>query len=236
MPGNAPALEIVATSPSCAARAVGAGADRIEVCQALELGGLTPSPELLVKALEQSPPLGVHALLRERPGDFTYTAEELDLLVRQAQRLAFEGVQGLVIGASTAEGSLNIPGIRVLIEAGRQINSQMEITVHRAIDATPDPAHSVLELLQLPVTRVLTSGGRSTVGEGLPMIKRMVQRAEGRIEIMSGGGMKPRDVRAAYATGIAAVHFSAKIPYAQSLAVDEQQVRELRNLLDDLHY
>lgn len=227
-------LEIVATSGACAAKSLAAGADRLEACEVLELGGITPSPEVLDDILANSPRLGVHALLRSRPGDFRYTSDELSIMVKQAQRLVKAGVHGLVLGALTAQKTLDITAINRLIDAGKSINPNLEITLHRAIDSVPDPLIGLAQILELPVTRVLTSGGRETVGQGLPMIKDMVALTDGKLQIMSGGGMKPEDIHEACAAGVAAVHFSAKINYAETIMVDEGRVREVRHRLDTM--
>lgn len=228
------ALEIVATSGRCAWTAAAAGADRIEACEALDLGGITPGPEVLEDILERRPALGVHALLRSRPGDFHYEDAELRVMERQARRLARAGVDGLVLGALDAGGAVDLEAVARMAAAGLEVNPELEITMHRAIDASADPVASVTQLLALGIHRVLTSGGRDAAGEGLEVIARMAQAADGRIQIMAGGGMRARDVGPARGAGAAAVHFSAKTHYAGTIRVSEQQVRQLRSTLNAL--
>lgn len=230
-----PMLEIVATSGACAQRAARAGADRIEACQALELGGLTPSPEVLDQILEQRPRRGVHSLLRSRPGDFCYSTEEAAVMERQAVRLAAAGVDGLVLGALDRGGSLDLVMMRRWAEAALAVNQRLEITVHRAIDASQDPVVQLDRLLELPVHRVLSSGGQPTCRQGMDTIAAMVRRAVGNIEIMCGGGLTPDDIGSAYRAGVSAVHFSAKTGYADTIEVSEQQVRQLRCTLDEFN-
>lgn len=228
------ALEIVATSGNCARLAASAGADRIEACEALELGGITPGPEVLEDILEHRPRLGVQALLRSRPGDFHYTEDELRVMERQARRLARAGVDGLVLGALDARGRVDLEAVRRLAAAGLEVNPQLEITMHRAIDASSDLGASVTQLLALGIHRVLTSGGRENAGEGLETIARMVQAAEGRIQIMAGGGLRAQDIDPALRAGAAAVHFSAKTQDSGTIRVSGQRVQQLRSTLDAL--
>lgn len=228
------ALEIVATSGACARRAFAAGADRIEACEALELGCISPGPEVLEDILEHRPALGVHALLRNRPGDFHYGEADLQVMERQARRLARTGVDGLVLGAVDASGTVDLKAVARMAAAGLEVNPELEITMHRAIDASTDPVASVTQLLDLGIHRVLTSGGQDCAGEGLEVIERMVQAAGGRIQIMAGGGMKARDIGPALRAGAAAVHFSAKTQHAGTIRVSEQHVEQLRNMLNAL--
>ncbi|MFC9934363.1 copper homeostasis protein CutC [Glutamicibacter sp. NPDC127525] len=229
-----PALEIVATSGACAQRATRAGADRLEACQALELGGLTPNPEALEQIHEHRPPRGVHALLRSRPGNFRYTTEEAALMERQAARLAAAGVDGIVLGALDPRGALDLAMMRHWAEAALAVNQRLEITVHRAIDASRDPIGELARLLEFPAHRVLSSGGRRTVDQGMATIEAMVQAAGSRIEIMCGGGLQATDIESVRRLGVAAVHSSAKTRYADTIEVSEQQVRQLRCTLDEL--
>ncbi len=229
-----PTLEIVATSGACAQAAVGAGADRIEACEALELGGITPSPEVLDDILEHRPALGVHALLRCRPGDFHYDLADVAVMERQARRLVRAGADGVVLGALTADRQLDLQVIGRLAQASLEVNPEVEITIHRAVDASSDPVHAVSQLLALGVKRVLTSGGSDAAGDGMETIARMVQLAGTAIQIMSGGGMRVQDIAAAQAAGVSAVHFSAKTQQAGTIRVSADHVRELRSAVNAL--
>lgn len=230
-----PALEIVATSGVSAQLAVAAGADRIEACEALELGGITPSVEVLDDILEHRPELGIHALLRSRPGDFIYDKEDLSVMERQSSRLAAAGVSGIVLGALDRRGSLDLEAIQKLAGAALEINPDIEITIHRAVDASVDPVRAISQLLPLAPRRVLTSGGRESAGQGMATISRMVQAADSKIQIMSGGGMRVQDIATAQAAGVSAVHFSAKTQHAGTIRVSADQVRELRRAVNALN-
>jgi len=235
-PGR-PALEIAVTSAAGAVTACEGGADRVELCSALELGGVTPSQGLVEAAVATGVP--VHALVRCRPGGFTYDADELDVMVREIRALVRSGVAGVVVGALREDGSLDVDAVRWFVDAAldaaaaphqgvrppevaetpvrargsRQLPgvSSLEVTVHRAVDRAADPVAAVAGLAGLGVTRVLTSGGSSTVGAGLAtgMLPRMIEVA-GDVQVMAGGGVQLGDVPALVAAGVDAVHLSAK--------------------------
>jgi copper homeostasis protein len=209
-----PALEIAVTSAAGAVTARDGGADRVELCSALELGGVTPSQGLAEAAVATGVP--VHALVRCRPGGFTYDADELDMMVRETRALVRSGVAGVVVGALREDGSLDVDAVRWFVDAaldaaGPARVPPLEVTVHRAVDRAADPVAAVAALAGLGVTRVLTSGGASTVGAGLAtgVLPRVIEVA-GDVQVMAGGGVQLGDVPALVAAGVDAVHLSAK--------------------------
>jgi copper homeostasis protein len=204
-------LEIVAVGAQGAAVAAEEGADRIELCSALELGGLTPSQGLMEVAQETvAGRLEIHPLIRSRPGDFLYSGVDLDTMDREIRFLVAQGAHGVVIGVLTAAREIDIEATRRLADAALETNPNAQLTFHRAVDQTPDPAAAVEQFVALGFTRVLSSGGAATVGAGIATLARMVQRAAGRLEIMAGGGLALDDIPALHAAGLDAVHLSAK--------------------------
>lgn len=204
-------LEIVVVGAQGAAVAAEEGADRIELCSALELGGLTPSQGLMDAAQEAvAGRLEIHPLIRSRPGDFLYSSADLDTMDREIRFLLTQGAHGVVIGVLTAAGEIDIHATRRLADAALETSPNAQLTFHRAIDQTPDPAAAVEQLVELGFTRVLTSGGAPTVGAGLGTLGRMAQRAAGRLEVMAGGGLALDDIPALGTAGLSAVHLSAK--------------------------
>lgn len=204
-------LEIVAVGAQGAVVAAEEGADRIELCSALELGGLTPSQGLMEAAQEAAAGrLEIHPLVRSRPGDFTYSKTDVDTMAREIRFLLAQGAHGVVIGVLTADGHIAVQATRKLADTALQTNPKAQLTFHRAIDQTPDPAAAVEQLVELGFTRVLSSGGAATVGAGIATLGRMVERAAGRIEVMAGGGLVLDDIPALRAAGLSAVHLSAK--------------------------
>ncbi|MFZ7087474.1 copper homeostasis protein CutC [Curtobacterium sp. RRHDQ10] len=201
------ALEIAVVSAAGAIVARDGGADRVELCTALELGGVTPSQGLVEAAVATGIP--VHALVRSRPGDFVYDDDELATMLREVRLIAAAGVAGVVVGALDAAGLLDATVIARFADAARTVAPDVEVTVHRAIDHTPDPIAAAGSLPRLGVTRVLTSGGAPGAPQGIDTLRGMVGAA-GPVQVQAGGGVSPPDIDALAATGIAAVHMSAK--------------------------
>lgn len=207
------ALEIAVTSPAGAIVARDGGADRVELCVGLELGGLTPSQALVEATHETGIP--AHALVRSRPGGFVYDDDEIDLMVREARTVLRSGAAGVVVGALRPDGSLDVEALARFVDAARSVSAAAEVTLHRAIDHAADPVAAVAALEALGFTRVLTSGAAPTAVAGAATITRMVAAA-GAVQVMAGAGVTPADVPALVATGAAAVHLSAKRPAPDS--------------------
>ncbi len=202
-----PALEIAVTSPAGARTARENGADRIELCSALELGGLTPSAALVEAVAEEGLP--VQVLIRCRPGDFVHDTEEIALMAAEVRSVIACGARGVVIGALRADGALDTVALARLAEAARASGRAVDITLHRAIDQSADPVAAAALLPSLGFTRVLTSGGAPIAAEGLEAIAAMAAAAPG-VQVMAGGGVRLADIPALLSAGAAAVHLSAK--------------------------
>ncbi|EYT66332.1 MULTISPECIES: copper homeostasis protein CutC [Curtobacterium] len=207
------ALEIAVTSPAGAITARDGGADRVELCVGLELGGLTPSQALVETTHETGIP--AHALVRCRPGGFVHSPDEVELMVREVRTVLRSGAAGVVVGALRPDRTLDEDALRRFVDAARSVSTTAEITLHRAIDHAIDPVAAAGSLAALGFTRVLTSGAAPTAVAGAETIARMVGAA-GPVQVMAGAGVTPADVRALLATGAAAVHLSAKRPAAGS--------------------
>ncbi|GGZ25569.1 hypothetical protein GCM10010300_81190 [Streptomyces olivaceoviridis] len=202
-----PALEIAVTSPAGARVALAHGADRVELCTGLELGGLTPSAALVEAVAAVGLP--VQVLVRCRPGDFVHDAEEIVLMVAEVRSVLTSGASGVVVGALTADGGLDTAAVARLAAAAHDAGRPVEVTLHRAIDVSADPVATAALLPGLGLTRVLTSGGAPAAAQGLARLAAMVEAAPG-VQVMAGGGVRPSDIPALTAAGVAAVHLSAK--------------------------
>jgi copper homeostasis protein len=207
------ALEIAVTSPAGALVARDGGADRVELCVGLELGGLTPSQALVETVHETGIP--AHALVRCRPGGFVHDRDEVDLMEREVRTVLRSGAAGVVVGALHPDRTLDLDALRRFVAAARSVSATAEVTLHRAIDHAADPVAAAATLADLGFTRVLTSGGALTAAAGASTISRMVEAA-GSVQVMAGAGVTPADVPALVAAGVAAVHLSAKRPAAGS--------------------
>ncbi len=205
------ALELAVQDLAGVHTALAVSATRIELCGALGVGGLTPSigtTELAVEAARDAAvPAFVHVLVRPRPGGFVYSAAEIETTVRDIRAARAAGVAGVVIGALTADGQVDCAATRELIAAAEGI----QVTFHRAIDAVANPLATADILLELGLSRVLTSGGAARSVDGIPTLRALVQHVSGRLQIMAGGGVGIADIAALAATGIDAVHLSAKV-------------------------
>jgi copper homeostasis protein len=201
-------VELCVDSGAGARVAREAGADRIELCAALELGGLTPSEGLLAQALEEfGKPVVV--LLRPRAGDFVYDRSELRTIERDldtALRLGPHGVTGVAVGVLTRDGEIDVAAMDRILDRARPL----EVTFHRAVDLCRDPLRALDALLALGIDRVLSSGGAPNVEAGESRLKEMVERAGDRIAVMPGGGVTPENAaRILAATGAREIHGSA---------------------------
>ncbi|MFC7432121.1 MULTISPECIES: copper homeostasis protein CutC [unclassified Agrococcus] len=184
-----------------------AGADRVELCVALDAGGLTPSLGLVEQAVAAAEGMGVHVLLRPRPGDFLTDAGELDVVLRDAELVLAAGASGIVVGPLLASGRFDLAAMRRL----RAIAGDAQLTAHRAVDVEADVEATVGDLVAVGVDRMLTSGGATSAHDGAERIARAVAAAQGRLAVMAGGGIRPERVgELVAATGIADVHLSAR--------------------------
>lgn len=178
-------LEVCVDDAEGLAAAIAGGADRIELCSALELGGLTPSPGLV--ALAARSPVPVHAMIRHRPGDFVFSAEEAEILFGDIAAMRAAGLAGVVLGASRPDGSLDGALLSRLAEAADGLSR----TLHRAFDIVPDHLAATETAIALGFDTILTSGGAASVSQGMDMLGRIAMQAGERITVMPGAGVSP---------------------------------------------
>lgn len=199
-------LEIAANSLASALAAQEGGASRIELCSALELGGLTPSPGQ-VALVRDKLSIPVYVLIRPRAGDFAYAEEEHATMLADIAYCAAAGCDGVVVGALTADGDVDVTRCRELVSAANGI----DVTFHRAIDVCRDPATALEAIISLGCARVLSSGSAASAMEGSANLRRLIEQAAGRIGIMPGAGIGAGNIAALMAaTGAREFHASAK--------------------------
>ncbi len=197
-------LEICVDNPAGLEAAVAGGADRIELCSALELGGLTPSAALLDLAVRTGCP--VHVMIRPRAGGFVVAEEEAALMVEEIRLATTRGAAGIVVGALAADGGLD----RDRLARFRDAAGDATIVLHRAIDLVPDPVAAVREAAALGYDKILSSGGALTAVEGMTTLAAMVEAAGAGPSIIAGSGVTPDNVaRLIAGTGVREVHGSA---------------------------
>lgn len=201
-------LECCVDSVESAIAAAKGGADRLELCAALVIGGISPGLALFeqVRACCELP---IRVLLRPRFGDFLYTAYEFQILKREVSLFREAGAEGVVIGCLQEDGSLHMEQMRELIaEAG-----DMKITLHRAFDVCANPIKTYKQAGELGIDTILTSGQKKECLMGMPLLKELcgMQREEGMPRIMAGAGVTPDVIRQFCAqTDITCYHLSAK--------------------------
>ena len=198
-----PLLEICVDDVAGLEAAIVGGADRIELCSALGSGGLTPSRGFM--AIAANVPIPVHALIRPRAGDFTYSETEISVMESDIAAAREAGLAGVVIGATTAEATLDVDVIRRLA----RVAEGLDLTLHRAIDVVADMGATLDLAISLGFSRILTSGGARHAEEGIETLARLASRSAGRISIMPGGGVRPQNASRLLAVpGIRELHAS----------------------------
>ena len=177
-------LEVCIGSVESAKAARDGGAARVELCSALEIGGITPSPGLM-QQVRRVEGIKMHVLIRPRGGDFLYDEDEVRCMEQDIVAARECGADGVVIGALTADGDIDIATCRRLIEKAQG----MSITFHRAFDMCNNPMKALEDIIALGCHRILTSGQAATAEKGIPMLSELVKVADGRIIIMPGCGV-----------------------------------------------
>ncbi|MDH5597968.1 MAG: copper homeostasis protein CutC, partial [Cyclobacteriaceae bacterium] len=199
-------LEVIAGSVEDARSAYLGGADRIELCVALNEGGITPSPAVIEEVIK-SVDIPVFVMIRPRGGSFTYTEEEIKIMERDIQFVKNCGGAGVVIGVITDGGKIDTENLKKLIAAAKP----MQVTFHRAFDVLNDPEKEINQLIEWGVDRILTSGGEKTAFQGKERIKRIVEKAGKKIIILPGSGINADNVKEIVEyTGVSEIHISGK--------------------------
>ncbi len=227
-------LEVCVDSLESARNAISAGADRLELCSALAVGGLTPYAELLRQIREFSS-IPIRCLMRPRAGDFLYTEDELTLLRRQIQELAEAGADGFVIGCLTPDGSLDHNALLPLIDACGGCG----ITLHRCIDVSADLKQTYLDAMELGFDTVLTSGGASSCRAGIDAIKQLIALRDelNGPEVLIGAGVNADVIREfrTEISGAQAFHMSGKIDQESGMRFRRKDVPMGLPGLDEWH-
>jgi copper homeostasis protein len=233
-------LEICAQSLTSALAAQAGGAHRIELCSALEVGGLTPSYATLIETRRQ---LGIEicVLIRPRAGDFFYTDLEFDLIKKDILFCKQQGIEGVVVGILNQNSTFDLKKMDILA----QLAYPMDIISHRAFDQTPDPFLALSQLQNMGFQRILTSGQAQNAVEGKEILRGLVAAAEGKIEIMPGAGINVDNIQELLRfTNATTIHTSAKAKIKSTIEAeidgwrdndfwetDEALVKELVSLI-----
>ena len=224
------------------------GVNRVELCASPAEGGVTPSMAA-IECASHIPGIDVSVMIRPRGGDFLYTDQEFNTMLLDIAHARKAGATGVVFGILTADGKVDVARTRALVEAAEG----METTFHRAVDMTANYEEAISDIIATRCTRILTSGGYDKALDGIDHIRQAVAIANGRIEIMAGSGVTAANAQQLKATGVDALHFSAKkmimgamkyrnprISMGGTTAVDEFALRtvdeeEVKRILQQAH-
>ncbi len=203
---NKPLIEACVDSyASCMAAAKG-GADRLELCANLAIGGTTPSAAVF-KQVQRDCDVKINVLIRPRFGDFLYTEPEMEEMCEEIKMFRDLGANGVVIGTLTPDGQLDLEKMRRLMDCAGGI----DVTLHRAFDMTRDPYETLEAAVSLGCKTILTSGQEKDVVAGKDTLKGVYAKAAGRIDIMAGCGVKKWNIQEIHDhTGIIVFHTTGR--------------------------
>lgn len=242
-------LECATDSVESALAAASGGADRLELCANLIIGGTTPTMALFDEVRSHSE-IPLYILIRPRFGDFLYTDYEANVICREIEMFQKAGAEGVVIGSLNKDGSLNVEHMKRFIDAAKD----MSITLHRAFDMCADPFATLEQAKELGVNTILTSGQAPSSLEGIDLYEKLLKKANGEITILAGGGINASTIeKLLERTSLTAFHMSGKkviesgMEYRNPVVsmglpgiseyniwlTDEKNVRNARKVLDE---
>lgn len=240
-------LEIPVFSPEAALKAAEYGADRLELCSSFSEGGLIPGAGFLAY-LKQKIEIPVNVMIRPREGNFVYSKDEIDVMAEEICIFSSIGADGFVFGVLNEDGRVNKDACLRLVETAEG----KPCTFHRAFDASSNLKKSLLDIIECGFHRILTSGGKASVGEALPILKKLLKEGGDEIIIMPGGGMAPEFIDPLKETGyLKEVHASCKkiirrknlyqndeiqfssdsLDFDETLTVDSKKVEDFKRVL-----
>lgn len=213
-------VEIVCCSVDDCVEADAGGADRIELCGAITVGGLTPTLGTLLEAKHRVS-IPIVAMIRPRGAGFDYTEAEFATMVSDAEVLIGAGADGLVFGVLHENGRLDLDRMRAIVD----ICGDQDKVCHRCFDVVPNPEEALEELIDLGINRLLTSGQRAFASDGAPLIRKLVEQAKGRIEILPAGGLRMHNIKEFLGeTGCSCVHLAPFIEQTDNSTLGNPEI------------
>lgn len=197
-------VEICVQGIASALAAGAGGADRVELCEDLAVGGVTPSAGVIAVVCRRLA-IPVHVLVRPRGGDFVYTDDEFAAMLHDIEAARARGAAGIVAGVLNRDGTVDRARCGPLVAAARPLG----VTFHKAIDEVREPLEALDVVAELGFERVLTSGQARSAAEGLERLIAMQARARGRIAIMAGGRVDERAIPRLIGAGLDAIHIGS---------------------------
>ena len=199
-------VEVCSNSIESVIIANNAGADRIELCSGLSVGGLSPSKGLIELALKKSK-IPIHCLIRPREGHFIYNKNDFETILYDVRYMKKMGVAGIVVGMINEDHDVNSEQLNEVIKEA----SGIEITFHRAFDCLKDPEKNILKLSSMGVSRILTSGGFKSAIKGIKNLIKWKSLSNNLIEIQPGGGINLKNIMNFKDAGFSSIHLSGTI-------------------------
>jgi copper homeostasis protein len=220
-------IEVCANGISSALNAQRGGADRIELCDFIEAGGITPTFDV-ISVVKEKLVIPVHVLIRPRPGNFRYRYSEFRTMHNEIAACREFGVDGVVFGILNEQNEVEIARCRALVKAA----GNMSVTFHRAFDKVRNPFAALRQIIDLGFDRILTSGQKDNCLQGCELIAQLSEEAKAQIIMMPGGGIHEDNIEAIVQQSRAhEFHFSAKMKQADGTFVsDEQRIRKIKTL------
>ncbi|MBF8293646.1 MAG: hypothetical protein HW389_191 [Bacteroidetes bacterium] len=218
-------LEVCIDSVESALAAQEGGAARVELCADLERGGTTPSAGM-IETVREHISIALYAMIRPRPGDFCYSECEFEVMKSDVEKAKALGVDGVVFGILTSRGTIDTERARKVVELARPLS----VTFHRAIDDCMDLLKAMEDLKEIGVNRLLTSGGKTNVADGIETLKTLVENSGPSLRVIAGGGITFENVRDVVSrSGVREVH-------ALSALCSAMRVQPLSNSPDPPRY
>ena len=212
-------LEVCANSYQSAINAQKAGAHRIEICAELEIGGITPSLEVL-KKISENISIPVNVLIRPRSGNFVYSEIEFKMMKQNIERCKKLGFNGIVSGVLNPDSTIDVQRTKELIE----LSKPLSFTFHRAFDCVKGPKKALQELMNLDVDRILTSGLKDKAIEGIELLIELQKIARNKLIILPGSGINPENTSLFKTAGFKEIHASA------SKVIDQKNASSFENI------
>ncbi|MDH3697713.1 MAG: copper homeostasis protein CutC [Flavobacteriaceae bacterium] len=213
-------VEVCVQSVEAAVIAAEAGADRLELCEKLVIGGISPS-EALVREIQASSDIPLQILIRPDDGGFVYSNSEYEKILEAIHKFMELGVSGIVVGVLKKNHTIDL---NRMIEI-RSLTKDLHLTFHRAFDQVPNPRQAIKDLENIGVNTVLTSGQRNTALEGLDLLRDLKQLVS-QLTIMPGAGINPENIKTFKEAGFKAVHFSGTRKLGKAPGIPGSQLKD----------
>ena len=223
-------VECCANSVASAINGVIGGANRIELCTDLEVGGLTPKRDDIFQAKKKLN-IPLHVLIRPRAGDFIYTDDELIDMIDDIQSCKTVGCEGVVIGALHKNGAINIEQTQQMVKAAKP----MRVTFHRAFDKGNDLRKNLEDVIACGCDTLLTAGQSENINSGISNLEQLIKLAKGKITVLAGSGVNHTNAEALYKIGIRNFHLSGSIKNQKGkLETDPLLIKQMKDKLEQI--